>query len=599
MKTIKYVILGCAALLLATSCAKDLLDTVPYSALASSSMWTDEALTDEGVVGVYNILRQDYIAGFPCMVESWGFSADDRDPDYPINDAKATKESAMFLNYWKQHYYGVFRANNAIANIPASPTDDAKKARLIAECRFLRAFFYYKLNMVFKGVPIYDLPTEIQDMTKPRNTEQEVWDFVIKDLQACISESNLPDRYEKGNANYGRATKGAAQALLGKVYLWTQNWTGAETAFRAVGAMGYKLFEDEGANSYKLLFKEENEQCLEMIFSVQEIGLSGYGQSMSFRYGGRTSYGSCWNTYMPNTDFVDTYENKDGSKFSWNNIIPGYTSMVPADRKVYFYRDLTEVEPYKDASGASAYNTLVEENGKAGTPYLAEGNIARIRQAYDNRDPRLDMTVITPYSTYLGSVSSIDHTYTLRWPCWNSDATEPFDLRTDTPTRFHYLFRKFVAEGSSEIPNREYSPIDLPVIRYADVLLGLAEALNEQGKWQEAMAEVNKIRKRAGVAELNGNGYAGATVSDQADMRERIRNERRWEFAGEGVTFYDEMRWKTLYQTKFRSGAESGMKEIWGTSYYRTEWGGDHYYTWPIPSAEIQMIPVLTQNSGW
>ena len=113
------------------------------------------------------------------------------------------------------------------------------------------------------------------------------------------------------------------------------------------------------------------------------------------------------------------------------------------------------------------------------------------------------------------------------------------------------------------------------------------------------MAEVNKVRKRAGVAELNGNGYAGATVSGQADMRERIRNERRWEFAGEGVNFFDEMRWKTLHQTKFQNGASSGMKEIWGTSYYATQWGGDHYYTWPIPEAEIQMIPQLTQNQGW
>ena len=88
--------------------------------------------------------------------------------------------------------------------------------------------------------------------------------------------------------------------------------------------------------------------------------------------------------------------------------------------------------------------------------YLDSGNEARILAAYANRDPRLALTIITPYSQYLGSTNSVDYTYTLRWPYRGSDTAEPFDLRTDTNNRFYYLFRKFVAEGSSEIPNREF-----------------------------------------------------------------------------------------------------------------------------------------------
>lgn len=218
-----------------------------------------------------------------------------------------------------------------------------------------------------------------------------------------------------------------------------------------------------------------------------------------------------------------------------------------------------------------------------------------MRIIYSNRDPRLQKTIITPYSTYLGSVSNTDYTYTLRWPYRGYDTADPYDLKTDTNNRFYYLFRKFVAEGSSEIPNREYSPIDIPIIRYADVLLSLAECLNEQGKTDEAITYVNMVRKRAGVAELNTNAYT--QVSGQENMRERIRNERRWEFAGEGVNFFDEMRWKTLHETKFFPGA--GLKQIWGDVQYSYSWAGDYLYNWAIPRTEIQMNSNLEQNPGW
>ena len=159
----------------------------------------------------------------------------------------------------------------------------------------------------------------------------------------------------------------------------------------------------------------------------------------------------------------------------------------------------------------------------------------------------------------------------------------------------YYLFRKFVAEGSSEIPNRSYSPIDIPIIRYADVVLSLAECLNEQGNTTEAIEWVNKVRARAGVALLNSNTYTQVTGQD--NMRERIRNERRWEFAGEGVNFFDEMRWKTLHESKFFEGA--GLKQIWGTIQYSYSWAGDYIYNWAVPKSEIQMNENLKQNEGW
>ena len=86
--------------------------------------------------------------------------------------------------------------------------------------------------------------------------------------------------------------------------------------------------------------------------------------------------------------------------------------------------------------------------------YLPEGNEARIRRAYEDRDPRLMMSVITPYSTYLGPAGGEEHIYTLRWPYRGFDSREPFDIRTDTNNYFYYLWRKFVPEGN-EWPYRD------------------------------------------------------------------------------------------------------------------------------------------------
>lgn len=390
-----------------------------------------------------------------------------------------------------------------------------------------------------------------------------------------------------------------------------QEWAKAESDFRQVGNMGHKLFD----GGYKQLFKEAYEQSDEAIFSLQCIDNNGSadGNSMSFRYGGRTTFGSCWNTILASTDFVDTYENVDGSKFNWDDYLPGYSSMDLKDREVFFLRN-TDADVLKAELLSLGYEGDIDKaikdikekvesrlsklSAAAQALYLPAGNEARIKAAYENRDPRLAQTIITPYATYNGSGNSVDHTFTSRWPYYGADTDAPFDLRTDTQSHLYYLFRKFVAEGSSEMTNREKSPIDLPIIRYATVVLGLAEALNEQGKTAEAIEQVNLVRERAGVALLNSN--AATQVSGQDNMRTRIQNEYRWETAGEGVSFYEEIRWKTWKESKFNNAdGTAGMKDVWGVITYNWTWGGDQYYVWPIPKHETDMNTSLTQNQGW
>ncbi|MFV0505592.1 MAG: RagB/SusD family nutrient uptake outer membrane protein [Bacteroidales bacterium] len=569
---------------------RDLLDTTSYDSIGSGNMWNSENLIDLGVNGVYNTLRYPFVGKERWMLDQDGFVGMDRNRTSWIIGSSTfksgviTANDGLFSKYWQQHYEGIHRANDALANlVPGVPISEGKLARLIAEVKFLRAYFYFNLNQVFKGVPIYLEPVSAEEINRPRDTEASVWQTIIDDLTDCINETNLPDMYSRGDAEFGRVTKAASYALRGKAYLYMKEYSKAESDLRKVGELGPSLFQ----GNYKEIFSTANEQSPEMIFSVQNVALSGLGSRTQKYVGTRVAFGSNWNNYLPHPDFIESFENADGSPFKWDDYLPGYSTMTPEERVVFFLRDGMTEKQIADFKTKGANMNL----------YLKEGNEARIKAAYDNRDPRLKATIITPYSTFNGATGTDVFTYTLRWPYVGSDRAEPFDIRTDSNNKFYYLWRKWVYEGNS-IENREYGPTDMPLIRYADVLLMLAEAINEQGFNSESVAVVNKIRQRAGVPPLQISDASLPTyVSNQDGMRIRIQNERRWELPLEGINLFDEMRWESWKQKKFYDG--NGAKEIYGIQSYPFSWRGDYVYTWAIPRTEIERNSKLTQNSGW
>jgi hypothetical protein len=600
MKRKVILIIIYAAVTFFTACKKDLLDTNPYNAIGSENMWSTESLADLGVNGVYQALRnsialksdvffrQNYTGLDFYLFDADGFTGYFYDKT-ELTSGTITTSSQFFTNYWEQNYEGIHRANDAILNLAVkAPLDSAKRGRLIAECKFLRAWFYYNLNQVFKGVPVYLTPITLEECTKGRETEAKTWEIIIDDLTDCINEPNLPNVYTKGNALYGRATKAAAYALRGKVYIWKKDYARAEADLRKVGTLGPQLY----TGVYKKLFKIDNEQCPEMIFSVQNISVVDLGSFTQRFMGSRIVFnnpgGWCW--YLPSTDFIDSFENADGSPFNWDDYLPGYTSMTPDQRAVFFLRNgLTTAE----------FNSFAAK-GADMTKYLPTGNEERLKPAYTNRDPRLAALVITPYSTFTGSTNNIEvHDYTLRWPLRTYTAA-PYDLKSgDYSGIFTYLWRKWVYEGNTELIDRDYGPIDQPLIRYADVVLLLAEAINEQRyPDQEAIDLVNSVRTRAGVIALQtANTGLPTYISGLDNFRERIRNERRWELACEGIDLFDEMRWGTWKDKKFYPG--NGIKQVWGKVIVPYSWRGDYLYKWPIPQIEIEMNRNLVQNEGW
>jgi hypothetical protein len=239
--------------------------------------------------------------------------------------------------------------------------------------------------------------------------------------------------------------------------------------------------------------------------------------------------------------------------------------------------------------------------------YLPNGNEARIKTAYANRDPRLQANVITPYAQFLGINDGGSGTepfvHTFRWP-FRGHAGTPLpdgsvvgDLRPDRQAEFEYFQRKFVYEGyNGPAFDRTRGGIDDPMIRYADVLLMWAEALVELNDLSGAMGKVQQVRLRVNMPTLPVN------FANQATARNYVRDERRREMLGEGGAYFDELRWGTLKETKFYPGAST--KQIWGIPGGGAQFRWPDVYTgdrmvWPIMRAEIERNPNLKPTPGW
>ena len=610
MKNSIFSILAAAAVL--ASCQS--LDLTSTYQVASSNVWGKATLARQAVNGIYNEfytrsstnVNED---NWKVMNEAYS-SVMDTDKNWYENQkvcyGDGTPSNGTFSEMFKYYYTFVFRANDAISHIDQVPDMDAsEKAKLKAEAKFLRAYGYMNLNVLYRGVPLYlEYIEDAKKANKARSSEVEVWKAIIQDLTDCVEEENLPDRYTAGAEDYGRVSRGVALAYRGQAYQWMaarsgedpkQYWQLALNDFEALEGLGYSLFRGAGADSFKQLLKPANEQCDEMIFAIRCTEQSGMGNPRAVLFGNRDTgvTAGAWNNYLPNPAYVESFENADGSKFDWDDYCPGWHDMTPEHRSVFFLRN--EMSDQEVAT-MTAYGSDMSK-------YQKYSNESRIQAAYDNRDPRLKMAIITPYSTYYGGISGVAYTFTLRWP-YRADTKEPRDIRTDTNSMFYYLWRKYVPEGLENTIRWVYEEDNI-LCRYAEILLRRAECLNELDRTDEAVKYVNMVRERAGHILLNTNSHT--TVAGKEDMRERIRNEFYWELGGEDSMYFNELRWGTWLDKKFRDHSSgqvgemntNGLMQIWGSRTYTWYALGDYVVAWPIPAKEREMNSNLTQNPGW
>lgn len=578
----KKIIIYLATMLLAamtfTGCYD--LETYPGDKVNEGTFYKTGDHAHQGLMGIYGMLRLNEAYGYQFCFDHLGDIAYGYNY-YMMFLATYTDRDGTIQAHWQTFYDGIHRVNTFIRSVKGMRgiITDEQINEYVAEAKFLRAMFYFSLTDLFGGVPYYDESTnvneEFMNLKQPRSSLEEVRAHILEDLDEAIKY--LP--VEHAASEYGRATKGAAYALRGKVHLYDKEWQSAindfeEIVYNKSNNYGYALDDD-----YARVFKLYNgAKSPETVFSIQNKSGVGteYGMQIQALMGCRGAYGSCWNNTVPSTQLVDMYEFKDGRPFNWDEIFPGYNAMTPEQRK-----ELLSVE--MDGSG-----TIVG---------LREADTAKILSAYTCRDPRLMATVIVPYSHYMGNIgrtTNVDLIFALDH---NLAGNANGGTIQNNAGWVSYLYRKFVTERDQggAISNRLHTPFAFPLIRFADVLLMLSEAYNEAGQLDKAVTEFNKVRARVGMPGLN-SGPAWMVVSNKEQMAERIRKERAVEFAGEGLRFSDLRRWG--YEIAHKTLNNVDAVNIYGEPIY-THLFTERDMLWPIPGVERERNKELTQNPGW
>ena len=604
MKNIlKNIALG-AIVLTASAACSDMLNTSPSNQISSGNMWTTPELARKGMNGIYETfynrlqskgtqLRHENADGLNKYgIEALGFCTDYYSNNYPVqllySEAKRANDFQISFE-WKFCYTIVHAANDAITNLGKAGLDTQTYERYLCEAHFLRAWAYSRLNKFFQGVPLYLEPVTNDNCTKTQSTADEIWKTVIDDCTYCVDNEYFQDNTI--TSDLGRPSKGAAYALRGMAYMWMKEYSSAVSDFEAVERCGYSMWQGK----YIDFFTAENEHSPEMIFAIQYDEESGYCDNIEQALGARDTYGG-WTEVKPAADFVDYYENADGSKFDWSKV-PGledWNSLTAKQRAVFFCRD--GLNSNKSLSSQKTQAIKVCGEDIFNRYYIDNGNEARVKAAYDNRDPRLKQTIVTPYEpvdcytpNYNGDENMIGKA--LRWPLYKQ-GTSGGDFWLDKRTSGYYCYKKYVRFLKGEIIDRSRCYTDFPLIRYTDVLLQRAEALIELNRLDEAKTLIDLVRGRAGMPEI--------TLGSQDQMRDAVRYERRVEFPVEAVNYFDEVRWGTYKLSKFQGKDVHGGQSWWGDDTVEYAWyWNDCIWPWPAPQGEVQRNPDLKTREGW
>lgn len=385
-------------------------------------------------------------------------------------------------NFWQYRYKGILRCNVAIDRISNTELEDKElQARLVAEARFLRGYFYFELARNFGGVPLiteFKMPEEIQGIT--RASLENTYKFIEEDLIAAAEV--LPKRSEYADADMGRATSGAALGLLGKVYLYQEKWTEARDVLqKLIPESGY-TGEDAQTTEYDLLpnfgdvWDKDFDNSVESLFEVQYEyhATLAVGGSLSTVTGARScgaALGDGWAWCQPTANLEAAYS-EDDERREWTIIKTGCTE-IKGETEENFTKILN------DNKEISVYDDCVEK-------------------------------------------------YNL--PA-NSLVIDPSGHKSGRIIRKYYL----PLNDRPEVYNTDKSPLNHRILRYADVLLMYAEACNELSDDTHAQAALNRVRNRAGLSPVS--------VTEN-ELRHAIRNERRLELAFEQNRLYDIRRWK-------------------------------------------------------
>ncbi|MBD1363122.1 RagB/SusD family nutrient uptake outer membrane protein [Mucilaginibacter sp. ZT4R22] len=519
-KYIKFFMTG-ALLALSIGCKKD-LSLINKSAYTSDTYFTSDAALNEAVVATYAGLLHNgmWAREWYFTFDLLGYDAKNNQPLVgdllQLAQYNYGPDQNQMGQIWSALYQIIARANVVIDRAqvwkpdPNKPIEATHQTQYIAETKFLRAYAYFQLVNLYGRVPLrtkyITLPTPA-DINLGRSPVADVWAFIEKDLKDA--EAGLPVSYS-ASESYGRATQGAAVALLGKSYLYEKKWALAQTELTKLtqAPFSYSL-----APVYNDLFDDPNQNNPalnpETIFQVMNQKWTDWGVGNQYYvFGGQET----WGGKATHSDRAQEYGWND-----WNNVLVTTTAV-----KAFTYPNpVTPAVNYVDPRAAFTFYGDAASGGQ--TQYCQQ---------------------CTP------GVPPIAYPYASKGYAW---------------LKYEY-YNKQSSFGGPQ------SGINGQVIRYADVLLMLAESYIQQGNTgAEPLALINKVRSRPSV-----NALLYPSLGSQANAMSILMRERQLELTGEQSRYFDLIRWGIAKQT---INSERQIED--GTQPFQ-----DKNLLFPIPLAE-------------
>lgn len=613
----KYLALLFSAAFTFTSCNDEFLNTQPLGEVSESAVWSDIALSEAFVVGVYQGFGN---GGFDeQMLASLTDEAMFTHPGRgitTITEARSNPADIGWVNNtlsWNNMYSRIRAANIAISKLSDSnyPNPGAQADRLLGEAKFLRAYYSHQLLRYYGGFPIVDSPFTLDAETfeLPRNTFEECVNFIVSDLDDAAA------LLVGKSAIRGRATEVAALALKSRVLLYaasdlhdgptakakssllasypdldvlaypsgnrTERWQKAQAAAKAVldktvgNQMGLSapVSFDEAVQNYNNNAMARNGGEREIILGRYFINAKQENGGRQGLFNGPNGYNN-WAGNTPIQHLIDDYEMMDGTQFDWNN--PEHAASPYQNREPRFYASvLFDGAQWKPRSSANQARDPLGQI-QAGTYEVVNGSGDKVTHfGLDTRNSPIED--------------------------WNGSYTG-------------YYFRKFIDPNPAIVDQNTWQQIPWPILRYTEAVLNYAEASIELGQEDEAKAWLNQLRYRVGLPAITESGEA---------LKERYRNERRIEMAYEEQRYHDARRWMIAAETLGRKAnginITGVLKPGQSVSIYRydpeaynyvykvidmdpgkenRQWLDKMYYL-PIHRDEINRNSQLIQNPGY
>lgn len=538
----KLMNIGVAATLLLgvmASCS-DFLQKDPPDSPSESVFWQKKSDFDSALAGSFSVVYEwpgvmsQIVACFDNLTDN--SICQHNESTYGSSQTIALGDldpnTGGYVSYMYQHcYMGIARVHKVMENLEkysGSDMSDDDRTFILAQCKALRGYFYSWLYQCYREVPLVLKSLSFDEMYQPKAERSAIYTQIMKDFDEAIAA--LPDKPYSDSQMSGYFTPGALKALKARLML-------ADAYDEAGNAIPSKMGEVvsllESIQGYSLadrmrdnFISSEQLASPEIMFSVRYLA-PNITHSMDLYYG-------AWTTCGVTRDLIDAFECTDGEKW-----------------------------------GESPLTVPVNE-ALIATGLLDDANNAERAKLFQNRDRRLSETVC-----YGGFAIFPDEGYTEKGPIPITDQMQ---------TGFGMLK---LLQPTTVMPS--YSTIsdaDVVILRYAEVLLMIAEAENEQnGPTQKVYDAVNRVRTRSAQPALP----AGLS---KEQMRERIRNEWRVEFVFEGQRYFQLKRWKLM--EKLVNGAVDPALPTYVKVFHPA------FYYWPLPQSEIDKAGgILVQDPNY